>query len=163
MIPQPKGTVSAAFREAWDLYPLVGRRRSSTKDAWAEWRKACKECPEADLVARVRRYVAEDKDQHLPGGPPAFHRWLKWGRWEHWAPLAMVISQTQPPRIFPDVALRAAFHLRFQDERARQWFDKCELEGDEIVGPISQASGDWLYGPFQKWALLNNIGGVRSR
>lgn len=159
----PKGSPSAEFRSAWSAYPETGRRRSSTADSWKEWQRAIKASgwSQLTMLEAVKRYVSEDKDHKRECGPPAFHRWLKWGRWEHWSPkLAVEISHTQP-KTFPDKALRAAFHLRFQDDRARQWFDRCRLEGDEIVGPLDMARQEWLTGPFQDWAVLNGIGGMR--
>lgn len=157
-----KAQVSPTFRAAWDAFPQQGRLRSSQKQAWPEWLKAVKECgSEDELLARVQRYTADDKDYRKECGPPGFHRWLKWGRWEHWAPVTVAPVEARQ-RVFPDKALRASFFLRFPDEKARQWFDRCTLDGDEIVGPLALARQEWLAGPFKQWAMDNSIGGMRS-
>lgn len=157
-----KAVASPLFNEAWAAFPELGRIRSSRKEAWPAWLAAVKECgSEADLLARVQRYVAEDKEHRKEHGPPGFHRWLKWSRWEHWAPRAVVLAP-ESKREFPDKAKRASFFLRFPDERARQWFDRCTLDGDEIVGPLASARQEWLAGPFKDWAIENSIGGMRS-
>jgi hypothetical protein len=154
--PPAKVETSPAFETAWLAYPEVGRLRSSRKEAWPEWCAAAAELGENDLVARVKRYAAEDKEHRKEQGAPGFHRWLKWGRWEHWAPVAPLVA---PGAIFSDPPLRAAFHLRFREESARKWFDRARLDGKWLVCPPARA--EWINGPFKTWALAQGIEGIR--
>lgn len=161
--PRTKATTSPAFDDAWLAFPEQGRLRSSRKESWPEWVKASAEVGEADLVARVKRYAAEDKDHRKECGPPAFHRWLKWGRWEHWAPRSTDLAPT-PEAKFSDPELRASFHFKFTDERPRRWLDRCQWDAEtrEIFDapPVRQ---EWMAGPFRTWALGVDVRGLRFK
>lgn len=153
-----KAEASEVFLSAWEAYPQVGRLRSSKREAWPEWCRVAQEIGEADLAARVRRYAAEDKEHRRECGAPAFHRWLKWGRWEHWAPVAPVLVV---PVEFPEPVIRASFHERFSDERARRWLDRCDWDdGAREITNAPPARSEWLAGPFTKWAKANDVRGV---
>jgi hypothetical protein len=155
-------STSPAFEEAWQAYPETGRLRSSRKESWPIWCEIAGVLGEPDLASRVKRYASEDKEHRKESGAPGFHRWLRWGRWEHWRAHEEFIPTPKPEVLFPDQGLRAAFHLRFQDERARKWFDGCELDGDTLI-MASPAKQEWLTGPFRKWAVLNGVMGYRLR
>lgn len=77
-----------AFTLGWKTYPALGRTRSKsqakTKPIWQAAAKAAG--GEEPLLAAVRRYVVEDQTHKGECGPPAFDRWLRDGRWEHWLP-----------------------------------------------------------------------------
>lgn len=161
--PKSKTATSPAFEEAWSLFPDTGRIRSSRKQSWPAWTAVCREIGEADLVERVRRYAAEDKEHRRECGAPGFHRWLAWGRWEHWAPKAPSVPVATVQKVFPEASLRAAFHLRFHDERARDWFDRCGWDATEReVVNCPPARLEWINGPFRDWAVLNDIRGFKS-
>jgi hypothetical protein len=153
--PTPVET-SPEFEEAYLAYPESGRLRSSRKESWPEWCAVAAEIGEPDLVARVKRYAKEDREHRKDHGAPAFHRWLKWGRWEHWAPAPPRLIETP---IFSDPVLRASFHDRFADPNARAWFDKAKLDGRWIT--CLPAKAEWVNGPFRKWAVENDIEGVK--
>lgn len=151
--------MSREFEQAWLAYPESGRLRSSKKLSLPEWSRVASEIGEPDLLVRVRRYASEDKDHRKECGAPGFHRWLKWGRWEHWAPIAPRLVEA--PKFF-DPALRAAFAASFADEKARRWFDRCELTDDRtLVAP--PARSEWIYGPFAAWAKSHDIKGIRFK
>ena len=146
----------ALFDEAWLAYPLDGRRRSSKTESLPEWRKLCKAISERDLLNAVRRYASEDIQHLKESGTPGFHRWLKWGRWEHW----LGELSRKSDREFPDAQLRARFFERFGDERALRWFDACDWRPvtRELVNPVGYALRDeWIRGPFMAWAKANRI------
>lgn len=149
---------SPLFEQAWFAFPETGRLRSSRKEAWPEWSAIAREIGEEDLLARVQRYTAEDREHRKECGPPAFHRWLKWGRWEHWAPRTPTAVEAQ---IFSDPILRASFHLRFKDDTPRNWFDRAKLVDGWLV--CLQARAEWINGPFKKWAVSNGIEGIKFR
>jgi hypothetical protein len=159
--PPKAVTYSATFLEAWAALPETARLRSSRKEAYGEWRRTLSEISEEDLLARVQRYARDDKDHKRECGAPGFHRWLKWGRWEHWAPVDAAPLVEIAAKIFPDPSLRAAFHLRFQDDRARRWFDRCGFDPVErLITGAGPVRADWVSGPFKAWALLNDVRGL---
>lgn len=148
-------THSESFEDAWLAFPETGRLRSSRRVAWPEWQKVADELGEADLLARVRRYAKEDKDHRKECGAPGFHRWLKWGRWEHWAALGAVLEFVQT---FPDPQLRATFAERF-DARALAWLDRCGWDPDkrEIQSFRRNLKPEWIKGPFNRWAKEQGV------
>lgn len=77
-----------AFTLAWKAYPALGRSRSKSQAKTKPiWRSAAAAAGGEDrLLAAVRRYLAEDTTHKGECGPPAFDRWLRDGRWEHWLP-----------------------------------------------------------------------------
>jgi uncharacterized protein YdaU (DUF1376 family) len=76
------------FAEAWKAYPAKGRERSKSQAKTRPiWREAAKAAGgEEALLGAVRRYVRDDQTHKGECGPPAFDRWLRDGRWEHWLP-----------------------------------------------------------------------------
>lgn len=131
----PKGTLEVwddAFAAAWESYPKLGRERSMSRaKCWAVWRQAAGQAGSPEkLLAAVRRYVAEDKTHKGECGPPAFDRWLKAGRWEHF--LAGDVS----PRIvtvFPDAEIRGAVIAAKGEGWANSWLDPCGWEPSHRV------------------------------
>jgi uncharacterized protein YdaU (DUF1376 family) len=88
-----------AFMLAWKAYPALGRSRSKSQAKTKPvWRAAATAAGGEDrLLAAVRRYLAEDTTYKGDCGPPAFDRWLRDGRWEHWLPGATVGSDAATP------------------------------------------------------------------
>lgn len=135
-VPQPKPadpyahvTTSPHFERAWAAYPLIGRTRSSKKQAFPAWKKAAMEVGKDNLVAAVERYVKEDKDAKSDAGPPAFHRWLNWGRFEHWLPSPETTAQ-KTSRRFPDEEIRSRLVQEFGEPFVVSWLDGCDwVEG----------------------------------
>lgn len=76
------------FSEAWKAYPAKGRERSKSQMKTRPiWKEAARQAGGEDaLLGAVRRYVREDQTHKGECGPPAFDRWLRDGRWEHWLP-----------------------------------------------------------------------------
>jgi len=76
------------FNRAWKAYPAQGRQRSKSQAKTLPiWREAAKAAGGAERLANaVARYVREDATHKGECGPPAFDRWLRDGRWEHWLP-----------------------------------------------------------------------------
>ncbi len=83
---KPKAAPSEVFDQAWGSYPAKGRERSKSRAKTVPiWKEAARAAGGEDrLLAAVRRYVAEDQTHKGECGPPAFDRWLRDGRWEHW-------------------------------------------------------------------------------
>lgn len=154
---RPTVAVSPEFEAAWAAFPETGRLRSSKRQSWPEWVSVAGEIGEDDLLARVERYAREDKDHRREHGAPGFHRWLKWGRWEHWAPLPSA-TVTALKTTFPDPELRASFAERFSSE-ALKWFDRCgwDEEAREIISYRRNLKSEWLQGPFNRWAKANGV------
>lgn len=84
------GSVTGDFDRAWKAYPAKGRERSKSRAKTLPiWRDAAKAAGGSDRLAdAVARYVREDQTHKGECGPPAFDRWLRDGRWEHWLPEA---------------------------------------------------------------------------
>lgn len=82
------------FQRAWKTYPPKGRERSKSQAKTLPiWRDAAKAAGgSARLADAVARYVREDQTHKGECGPPAFDRWLRDGRWEHWLPEARAPS-----------------------------------------------------------------------
>lgn len=82
------------FQRAWKAYPVKGRERSKSQAKTLPiWRDAAKAAGgSARLADAVIRYVREDETHKGECGPPAFDRWLRDGRWEHWLPEARAPS-----------------------------------------------------------------------
>lgn len=76
------------FNRAWKTFPALGRQRSKSQTKTLPiWREAAKAAGGGDrLAGAVARYVREDATHKGECGPPAFDRWLRDGRWEHWLP-----------------------------------------------------------------------------
>lgn len=121
---------SPAFEEAWLAYPEAGRLRSSRKEALPEWLKAAAEIGEDTLAGAVKRYASEDKDHRKDHGAPGFHRWLKWGRYEHWLPKAPVVGIGQ---IFQNALARAAVIKAKDVDFCGAYLDPCTIEGTTVV------------------------------
>lgn len=85
-----------AFALAWKAYPALGRSRSKSQAKTKPiWRAAATAAGGEDRLLRaVRRYLAEDTTHKGDCGPPAFDRWLRDGRWEHWLPEGVGVSGT---------------------------------------------------------------------
>lgn len=148
-----------AFNEAWRSYPDSGRTRSSRIESAGEWQKITREVGEDALLAAVRKYAAEDKDHRKECGAPAFHRWLKNGRWDYWLDASKTVAPPKSVRRFPNEELRQAFVERFQNERAIRWFDACAFNEvtREIINPGWELRAEWVNGPFRKWAMANRV------
>lgn len=156
--PPLRPDTSDAFKRAWLAFPDSGRGRSSSILAWPEWQAVARDVGETELLGAVVRYAAQDKEHKRDCGAPGFHRWLKSGRWEHWLDVLIALSPTPIAQIFPDPDLRASFHERFADERARRWLDRCLW--DEDVREITHTAAlkaEWVSGPFAKWASENGV------
>lgn len=101
---EPNGSVappngSAAFDRAWSAFPEAGRRRSSRKKSLPQWRSIARSAAgEARLLATVEGF-AESDEAKRDGGRfvPAFDRWLRDGRWEHYLPSPMSAASTEDP------------------------------------------------------------------
>lgn len=120
---------SPHFERAWAAYPAIGRTRSSKKQAFPEWKKVAPIVGKDALVAAVEKYAREDKDAKGDSGPPAFHRWLKWGRYEHWIVSAETEAQ-KTSRRFPDEEIRSRLVKEFGGAFVVSWLDGCDwVEG----------------------------------
>lgn len=86
--PKPSNSTPDDFQKAWKAYPTQGRQRSKSQAKTLPiWRQAAKAAGGSErLAAAVARYVREDQTHKGECGPPAFDRWLRDGRWEHWLP-----------------------------------------------------------------------------
>lgn len=156
IIPQ----TSEAFEKAWGAFPEEGRRRSSKIESWPQWKIVIRSISEAELLSAVIAFSNDPKERSREHGPPGFHRWLKWGRWEHWLNQVVETPKLQAPR-FPDESLRASFYERFSDPRARAWFDRTTW--DDATREITEANPvkqEWAEGPFRCWAIENDIRGL---
>ena len=84
---EPKGSSSPSmFAKAWAAYPDGGRRRSAKGKAAEVWAKIADEAGgEGALLSAVQAY-ARTPDATRDGGQyaPAFERWLRDGKWEHY-------------------------------------------------------------------------------
>jgi hypothetical protein len=153
---------SDAFDSAWAAFPDVGRRRSSRSESWPQWSRVAREIGENELLAAVLAYSTDPKELKAECGSPGFHRWLKAGRWEHWLGSTNTQVPTEPilPKTFPDVSLRLAFHLRFKDERARRWFDRCgwEPESRTVTAPHQTVRKEWVDGALWPWLKEQGVG-----
>jgi hypothetical protein len=125
-------TGSPAFEEAWLAYPETGRLRSSRKLAVPEWQSVAAEIGEPALLAAVRRYTTEDKQHRKDHGAPAFHRWLNWGRWEHW--LAEPRSEVERQRFEPE-SYRQRFVQLLGEDFVVSWIDQCRWANGGLVAP----------------------------
>lgn len=89
--PEPKKGAKAPssdglFSKAWAAYPDGGRRRSAKGKAAEVWAKIADEAGgEGALLSAVQAY-ARTPDATRDGGQyaPAFERWLRDGKWEHY-------------------------------------------------------------------------------
>lgn len=94
------------FVKAWDACTEHGRKRSSRKASWGEWRKVRQHVDGPCLAEAMVRYVSQDEDAKRTGGP-AFHRWLHDGRWEHWLDgtptIRAVVTYDGPPELRAEV------------------------------------------------------------
>jgi uncharacterized protein YdaU (DUF1376 family) len=96
--PKPNDALPHLFLEAWGAYPSKGRERSKSQAKTLPiWREAAKASggPER-LLGAVRRYVSQDQTHKGDCGPPAFDKWLRDGRWEHWLPQAGTVAGLAP-------------------------------------------------------------------
>jgi hypothetical protein len=131
----PGGDVSIwddVFALAWDAYPKSGRDRSKSRSRlWPIWREAANLAggPER-LLGAVRRYVAEDKGHKGDCGAPAFDRWLKDGRWDHYLTGPAEVRVIQP---FPDPDIRNAVISAKGEAWAASWLDPCSWEPERRV------------------------------
>lgn len=154
----------STFDVAWTLLPVLMRKRSDGKSKLkALWDSHAKRVGPDELLGALGRYLKEDKDLPRTGGP-GLQVWLRACKYESWMQdEEMAESIVQMPTIeFPDAKLRASFHLRFQDDKARRWLDRCTMDGDTLVWP-TPPSAEWAEKMLKPWAILNGIGGWRSK
>jgi hypothetical protein len=127
--PPQRAPALGLFEDAWKAFPEQGRLRSSRREAGPEWAKAAREVGEEALLAAVRRYTAEDKEHKRDCGPPGFHRWLKWGRYEHWLREGPALGARQ----FADARIRQALVAAAGEPFVGSYLDPCELDGTTLV------------------------------
>jgi hypothetical protein len=131
LVPSTGTTIwDDAFSIAWEAYPKSGRDRSMSRaKCWPIWRDAAQQAGGADkLLAAVKRYVWEDKQHKEDCGAPAFERWLKGGRWEHW--LAGGVATGRPVAVFADAEIRAAVIGLRGEAWTASWLDPCTWDPD---------------------------------
>lgn len=115
------------FAAFWKAATDHGRKRSSQAKAWAEWRKAVKVLPGAELAATMPRYVAGDEDCKRTGGP-GLHLWLRDRKFEHWTGVASA-GAAVPAAIFDGPpALRDSVVKLLGEPFARTWIDSCRWD-----------------------------------
>jgi uncharacterized protein YdaU (DUF1376 family) len=85
---KPDARETDLFLQGWAAYPSKGRERSKSKAKTRPiWRDAAKAAGgQSRLLGAIQRYVRDDATHKGECGPPAFDRWLRDGRWEHWLP-----------------------------------------------------------------------------
>lgn len=132
------------FAAAWEMYPKSGRERSMSRaKTWPLWREASQQAGSPEkLLAAVKRYTADDKTHKGECGAPAFDRWLKAGRWEHF-----LDGQASPRvlQVFPDAEIRAAVISAKGEAWASSWLDPCAWEPDQrLVIPRNGLAGQKL-------------------
>jgi uncharacterized protein YdaU (DUF1376 family) len=134
-----------AFTAAWEAYPKSGRERSMSRaKLWPMWREACQQAggPEK-LLEAVRRYAAEDKTHKGDCGAPAFDRWLKWGRWEHF--LGGPATTATPTMVFPDPDVRGLVVAAKGEAWAHSWLDPCAWEPERrLIVPRTRLAAQRL-------------------
>lgn len=108
------------FAKAWDACTETGRKRSSRKKAWPEWRAALKRESGEALADAMARYVGGDEDAKRTGGP-GFHVWLKDARYEHWTGPAT--TGGAPAETFNEPAVRASIVQATDEDFARSYVD----------------------------------------
>jgi uncharacterized protein YdaU (DUF1376 family) len=120
------------FSAAWEAYPATGKVRSlSRKKLWPLWREAAVQAGSPErLLGAVRRYVTEDKNHKGDCGAPAFDRWLKAGRWEHFLEGPAPARIVQP---FPDAEIRGAVIGEKGEAWAASWLDPCAWDPERRV------------------------------
>lgn len=124
---QPKAdpwSRDANFAAFWKAATEQGRKRSSQKQAWAEWRKATTVVPAAELAASMPRYVAGDEDCKRTGGP-GLHLWLRGRKFEHWIGAGTVGGEEAAATFDGPPALRASVVEVLGEAFARSWIDTC--------------------------------------
>lgn len=110
------------FTKAWDACTETGRKRSSRKKAWPEWRTALKREGGEALAAAMVRYVASDEDAKRTGGP-GFHIWLKDARYEHWTAASSSAGTTAAAATFNAPQVRASIVQATDEDFARRYVD----------------------------------------
>lgn len=130
--PEPKPdpwTKDANFAAFWKAATEQGRKRSSQAKAWAEWRKAIKVVPAADLAASMPRYVAGDEDCKRTGGP-GLHLWLRDRKFEHWIGAATAGGEEAAATFDGPPKLRESVVAETSEAFARSWIDTCVWDAE---------------------------------
>lgn len=145
------------FAKAWDACTEMGRKRSSRKKAWPEWRAALKRETGPVLAAAMARYVAGDEDAKRTGGP-GFHQWLKDGRYEHWTDDGPATGGEAPPT-FNAPQVRASLVKATDEDFVVRYVDHyCRWEPNgrrlEAKTPGIAAA---LTGKLAEWAKRNEV------
>lgn len=156
LVPSKGTTIwDDAFAEAWDAYPKSGRDRSMSRTkCWPLWREAAQQAGgSAKLLAAVKRYARDDKGHKGDCGAPAFDRWLKWGRWEHWL-AGPATGRTLA--VFPDPEIRGAVTAARGEAWVASWLDPCTWDPEtRVIVPRTLLAAS---------KLRSEVGGVlRSR
>lgn len=118
--PKPEPWASdEGFSALWSAATKTMTSRGPKRLAWPEWRKALRTYQPEQIIAAMKRYVAEDPDVKAGRGQPAVHRWLKDGRHEGW------MRHTQPAKPMTENGWRAALQVWADDhEWLAQWGPK---------------------------------------
>lgn len=127
LIPFPKAETST-FDAAWAVVPTTMRRRSCKLEILRKlWSDHGRKFGQQELLGSLRAYVC-DPDFARTGGQ-ALERWLRAGRYEHFAPAA------PPPTLnqFGDKAIRAAVVMKLGEQFAILYLDPCSQDGTTLI------------------------------
>jgi len=73
------------FDQAWGMWPVAGKRRSSKSKALAQFKMISRRIGPQALLDAINRYVLSPDVERDDGAyTPALDRWLASGRWEVW-------------------------------------------------------------------------------
>lgn len=146
------------FAKAWGSCTDAGRKRSSRKKAWPEWRAALKRESGPALAAAVARYVAGDEDAKRTGGP-GFHTWLKDGRYEHWTGSGSAANDAATPPMFDAPVVRASIVKATDEDFARSFLDHyCRWDqATRTIEASRPAVAATLTRKLAGWAERNSV------
>lgn len=119
---------ASTFDDAWALVPMTMRRRSCKLELLRKlWADHGRKFGQQELLGSLKAYVC-DPDFSRTGGQ-ALERWLRAGRYEHFA-------AAPPPPIrdqFADKAIRAAVVMKLGEQFAILYLDPCSQDGTTLI------------------------------
>lgn len=84
-MPVMADTITPYFDQAWDMWPVAGKRRSAKAKARDKFKVIAIKIGSQALLDAINRYVlSPDVEKDDGAYTPALDRWLAQGRWEVW-------------------------------------------------------------------------------
>lgn len=124
----PVSDARITFEELWQTWPLIGRKRSKSKDQCFEaFNRACRKHRPAEILAAVQKFVRELSKPDYAG---SLDKWFRDGKFEHFvAESPQQVLALEAPSLDWQLVLREWFLFNTWPRRAGPSPDQHDYRG----------------------------------